>query len=69
MILGYADRQGNDQKNLQISNERAQAVMDALRDQLGIQNVMHTVPMGGTDLLDTRELAKNRIVEVWAVLP
>jgi hypothetical protein len=43
--------------------------MEALRDQCGIQNVMHVVPMGGTDLLDARELAKNRIVEVWAVLP
>jgi outer membrane protein OmpA-like peptidoglycan-associated protein len=69
VILGYADRQGDDQKNLLISNGRAQAVMDALRDQLGIQNVMHIVPMGGTDLLDPHELAKNRIVEVWAVLP
>ena len=69
VILGYADKQGDDQKNLEISNARAEAVMDALRDQLGIQNVMHVVPMGGTDLLDARELAKNRIVEVWAVLP
>jgi outer membrane protein OmpA-like peptidoglycan-associated protein len=69
VILGYADKQGNDQQNFQISNARAQAVMDTLRDQLGIQNVMHVVPMGGTDLLDPRELAKNRIVEVWAVLP
>jgi outer membrane protein OmpA-like peptidoglycan-associated protein len=69
VILGYADRQGDDQKNLLISNGRAQAVMEALRDQLGIQNVMHVVPMGGTDLLDPRELAKNRVVEVWAVLP
>jgi outer membrane protein OmpA-like peptidoglycan-associated protein len=69
VILGYADKQGDDQKNLDISNGRAQAVMDALRDQVGIQNVMHVVPMGGTDLLDARQLAKNRIVEVWAVLP
>ena len=69
VILGYADKQGDDQKNFQISNARAQAVMEALRDQLGIQNVMHVIPMGGTDLLDARELAKNRIVEVWAVLP
>jgi hypothetical protein len=30
---------------------------------------MHMIPMGGTNLLDTRELGKNRIVEVWAVLP
>jgi outer membrane protein OmpA-like peptidoglycan-associated protein len=69
VILGYADRQGDDQKNLQISNGRAQSVMEALRDQLGVQNVMHLVPMGGTDILDPRELAKNRVVEVWAVLP
>jgi outer membrane protein OmpA-like peptidoglycan-associated protein len=69
VILGYADKQGDDQKNLQISNARAQAVMDALRDQLQVQNVMHVIPMGGTDLLDARELAKNRVVEVWAVLP
>jgi outer membrane protein OmpA-like peptidoglycan-associated protein len=69
VILGYADKQGNDQKNFQISNARAESVMEALRDQCGIQNVMHIVPMGGTDLLDARELAKNRIVEVWAVLP
>ena len=59
VILGYADKQGDDQKNLEISNGRAQAVMDVLRDQLGIQNVMHSVPMGGTDLLDPRQLAKN----------
>src|SRR5271166_3860911 len=69
VILGYADKQGDNQKNLQISSARAEEVKDVLRDQLGIQNVMHTVPMGGTDLLDPRELAKNRIVEVWAVLP
>jgi outer membrane protein OmpA-like peptidoglycan-associated protein len=69
VILGYADKQGDDQKNLQISNARALAVMDALRDQLQVQNVMHVIPMGGTDLLDARELAKNRVVEVWAVLP
>jgi outer membrane protein OmpA-like peptidoglycan-associated protein len=69
VVLGYADKQGADQKNLQISSGRAEAVMEALRDQCGIQNVIHVVPMGGTDLLDARELAKNRIVEVWAVLP
>ena len=69
VILGYADKQGNDQTNLQISTARAQAVMEALRDQCGVQNVMHVVPMGGTDLLDPRQLAKNRVVEIWAVSP
>lgn len=69
VILGYADKQGDDQKNLQISSARAEEVMDVLREQFGLQNVMHVVPMGGTELLDPRELAKNRIVEVWGVLP
>ena len=69
VILGYADKQGNDQTNLQISTARAQAVMEALRDQCGVQNVMHVVPMGGTDLLDPRQLAKNRVAEIWAVSP
>ncbi|MBV8376498.1 MAG: OmpA family protein [Verrucomicrobia bacterium] len=69
VILGYADKQGNDQRNLQISNARAEAVMEALRDQLGVQNVMHVIGMGGSNLLDPNELAKNRIVEVWGVLP
>ena len=69
VILGYADKQGDEQKNMQISTARAQAVMEALRDQCGVQNVMHIVPMGGTDLLDARQLAKNRVVEVWSVLP
>jgi outer membrane protein OmpA-like peptidoglycan-associated protein len=69
VILGYADKQGDDQKNLQISTARAQTVMEVLRDQCGVQNVMHIVPMGGTDLLDAHQLAKNRVVEVWSVLP
>jgi outer membrane protein OmpA-like peptidoglycan-associated protein len=69
VILGYADKQGDDQKNLQISSARGQAVLDMLRDQFAIQNVMHVIPMGGTNLLDASELAKNRVVEVWAVLP
>ena len=69
VILGYADKQGDDQRNLQISTGRAQSVMEALRDQGSVQNVMHIVPMGGTDLLDPRQLAKNRVVEVWAVSP
>ncbi len=69
VILGYADKQGDNQKNLLISSARAEEVMDVLKSQLGLQNVMHVVPMGGTDLLDPRELAKNRIVEVWGVLP
>lgn len=69
VILGFADKQGADVANQNLSFGRAQAVMEALRDKCGVQNVMHVVPMGGTDLLDPHNLAKNRVVEVWAALP
>ena len=69
LVLGYADAQGDQRTNEQISFDRAQAVMNVLRDQCGIQKLMLAVPMGATDLLDPRNLAKNRVAEVWAVLP
>jgi len=69
VILGFADKQGADQANQSLSRRRAQAVMEVLRDKAGVQNAMQVVPMGGTDLLDPRNLAKNRIVEVWGAFP
>jgi outer membrane protein OmpA-like peptidoglycan-associated protein len=69
VILGYADRQGNDQKNIDLSLARAQTVIQILRDKSAVLNVMYPVPMGGTDLFDQREFSKNRVVEVWAAIP
>jgi outer membrane protein OmpA-like peptidoglycan-associated protein len=69
VILGYADPKGDAKKNLEISRIRAEAVMKNMRDKLGIINLMHTMGMGGSKLLDAQNLEKNRIVEVWAVLP
>jgi outer membrane protein OmpA-like peptidoglycan-associated protein len=69
VILGFADKQGADAANQTLSLGRAQSVMEALRDKCGVQNIMHVVPMGGTNLLDAHNLAKNRVVEVWAALP
>jgi outer membrane protein OmpA-like peptidoglycan-associated protein len=65
VILGFADKQGDDQANQSLSGRRAQAVKDILRHKAGLQNVMEIIPMGGTDLLDSHDLAKNRVVEVW----
>ena len=48
---------------------RADTVLKAMRDKCEIINVMHTVGMGGSKLLDGKNLEKNRIVEIWAVLP
>ena len=40
-----------------------------MRDKCGVINVIHTVGMGGSKLLDAENLEKNRIVEIWAVIP
>jgi outer membrane protein OmpA-like peptidoglycan-associated protein len=69
VILGFADRQGDDVKNQQLSQGRAQATLEMLRDKCGVLNVMYPIAMGGTDIFDAKEFSKNRIVEVWAVLP
>jgi outer membrane protein OmpA-like peptidoglycan-associated protein len=69
VILGYADLQGNDQNNIELSRRRAQTVLDILRDKGGVANLMYPIPMGGSDLFGKREFSKNRVVEVWAVRP
>lgn len=69
VILGYADPKGDAQKNLAVSQTRADTVLKAMRDKCEVQNMMHTVGMGGSKLLDAQNLEKNRIVEIWAVLP
>ncbi len=69
VILGYADPKGDAQKNIAVSQTRADTVLKAMRDKCDVINVMHTVGMGGSKLLDAQNLEKNRIVEIWAVLP
>lgn len=69
VILGFADPKGDPKKNLQFSQQRADAVLTAMRDKCGVFNVLHAVAMGGSTLVDAQNLEKNRIVEVWAVLP
>ena len=69
VILGYADPKGDAQKNVAVSQNRADAVLKAMKEKCGVINLMHTVGMGGSKLLDAHNLEKNRIVEIWAVLP
>jgi outer membrane protein OmpA-like peptidoglycan-associated protein len=69
VILGYADPKGDAKKNIAYSQTRADNVLKAMRDRLNVINVMHTIGMGGSKLLDADNLEKNRIVEIWAVLP
>jgi outer membrane protein OmpA-like peptidoglycan-associated protein len=69
VILGYADPKGDKAKNLIISRNRADSVQKSMRDTLGVKNLMYTMGMGGSKLVDAQNLEKNRIVEIWAVLP
>ncbi len=68
VVLGYADTKGDPDRNLKISLDRADVVLSALRN-LGVLNVMHSVGMGGSAMFDEEGLERNRVVEVWAVLP
>ncbi len=69
VVLGFADRQGDPRQNLKTSVDRAESVQSALKERSGIQNVMYSVGMGGSDLFDSQVAARNRRVEVWAVFP
>ncbi|MES2572284.1 MAG: hypothetical protein V4710_19795, partial [Verrucomicrobiota bacterium] len=69
VLLGYADPKGDKQKNIGVSQARADAVLAAMKDKCGVTNVMHSVAMGSSVILDAQNLEKNRIVEIWAVLP
>lgn len=69
VVLGYADQRGDEKKNLQISNTRAMSVMDLLRKQCAVQNVIQTIPMGSPKLFDPKDPAENRVAEIWTVQP
>jgi outer membrane protein OmpA-like peptidoglycan-associated protein len=69
VMVGYADKQGDQAKNVEISRTRAESIVKNLKEKLKLVNIMHAVGMGGQDLFDKTALDKNRIVEVWAVQP
>lgn len=69
VVLGFADTKGDPQKNIAISLQRADNVVKALKERATIMNVIHAVGMGSSDMFDAKNLDKNRVVEVWAVLP
>jgi outer membrane protein OmpA-like peptidoglycan-associated protein len=69
VVAGYADSAGDPKKNLQISQQRADNVTKILKDRTNLLNVIHSVGMGSTDLLDSKRADQNRAVEIWAVAP
>jgi outer membrane protein OmpA-like peptidoglycan-associated protein len=70
VVLGFADPKGDEKANLHISTERAENVLNTLRDKCGVLNVMHAVGMGGSTLFgNAQDAERNRVAEIWAVLP
>jgi outer membrane protein OmpA-like peptidoglycan-associated protein len=69
VVLGFADGKGTEKGNLAISGARAKAVKNFMTNVCGVKNVTHDVAMGGSNLVDDKDPAKNRVVEIWAVVP
>lgn len=69
VVLGYADKKGDARANLEISRQRAEAVVKVLKEKAGVANIIHAVGMGSSEMFDSASLDKNRVVEVWVVLP
>jgi outer membrane protein OmpA-like peptidoglycan-associated protein len=69
VVAGYADSAGDAKKNLQLSEQRAENITKILKDQTNLLNVIHSIGMGSTDVLDNQRSDQNRAVEIWAVAP
>lgn len=69
VVAGYADSGGDTNTNLRISQDRADSIGKFLKQQIGILNVVHTIGMGSTNLLDSKRPDQNRAAEIWAVVP
>ncbi|MBV9104681.1 MAG: OmpA family protein [Verrucomicrobia bacterium] len=69
IMVGYADKKGDETKNLDISRSRAESVVKAIKERMDLVNVIHAVGMGSQDIFDRSNLERNRVVEVWAVQP
>jgi outer membrane protein OmpA-like peptidoglycan-associated protein len=69
IVVGYADKKGDEDRNLDISRSRAESVVKALKEKTDLVNLTHAVGMGGQELFDQSNPEKNRVAEVWAVQP
>jgi outer membrane protein OmpA-like peptidoglycan-associated protein len=69
VVAGYADKQGNESQNLEISKQRAQAVTKILENQAKIVNTIRAVGLGGSEFFGHGTPDKNRVVEIWLAAP
>jgi outer membrane protein OmpA-like peptidoglycan-associated protein len=69
VVAGYADKQGSEGQNMEISKERAQAVAKILETQAKIANTIRAVGLGGSEFFGHGTPDKNRVVEIWLAAP
>jgi flagellar motor protein MotB len=69
VVAGYADKQGNEGQNMEISKQRAQVVAKILETQAKIANTIRAVGMGGSEFFGHGTPDKNRVVEIWLAAP
>jgi outer membrane protein OmpA-like peptidoglycan-associated protein len=69
VVAGYADTQGNEGQNMEISKQRAQVVAKFLETQGKIANTIRAVGMGGSEFFGHGTPDKNRVVEIWLAAP
>jgi outer membrane protein OmpA-like peptidoglycan-associated protein len=69
VVAGYADKQGNEDQNMEISKQRAQVVAKILETQAKIANTIRAVGMGGSEFFGHGTPDKNRVVEIWLAAP
>lgn len=67
-VLGFADKTGDAATNKRLSKERADTVINLLKDA-GVLNLTYPVAIGSTELVAPENQNKNRAAEVWLVLP
>jgi outer membrane protein OmpA-like peptidoglycan-associated protein len=69
VVAGYADKQGSEGQNLEISKQRAQVVAKILETQAKIANTIRAVGLGGSEFFGHGTPDKNRVVEIWLAAP
>jgi outer membrane protein OmpA-like peptidoglycan-associated protein len=69
VVAGYADKQGNQAQNMEISKQRADAIEKILETQAKIVNTIRAVGMGGSEFFGHGTPDKNRVVEIWLAAP
>ena len=69
VVAGYADKQGNESQNQEISKDRAQVVAKILETQAKIVNTIRAVGLGGSEFFGHGTPDKNRVVEIWLAAP